>query len=158
MFCLGAYFPINEINPIDFWRQYKIHIIIFFAFFGITDIFLHQGIVDLSDLGFDIGLPFHRLALIANTFFMIWLGTYLYDKGWRFPHLSKAAFFIFCTHYPINAAIRSVANRFPQWPDAVHILLYALSVAAVTLICYSLFRLLSRYAPWFIRISTGDRA
>ena len=158
MFCLGAYFPINEINPIDFWKQYKIHIIIFFAFFGVTDIFLHQGIITLDDLGFDPNLPVHRLALIANTFFMIWLGTYLYDKNWHFPNLSKAAFFIFCTHYPINAAIRSVANKFPQWSDGAHILLYIVSVAAVTLICYGLFRILSRYAPWFIRISTGDRA
>lgn len=158
MFCLGAYFPINEINPIDFWRQYKIHIIIFFAFFGVTDMLLHQGIVDLSGLGFDIALPFHRLALIANTFFMIWLGTYLYDRGWRYPRLSKAAFFIFCTHYPVIAAIRAVAAKCPHWPDAVHLVYYTITVFVTLFICYGLFQILSRYAPWFIRLSTGDRA
>lgn len=158
MFCLGAYFPIHEINPIDFWKQYKVHIIFFFTFFGICDIFLHQGIINFREIiDFDVNLLFHRMALIANTFFMIWLGTYLYDRGWHFPSLSKAAFFIFCTHYPVNAAIRSVANKYPQWSDATHLLLYVLSVAIVTFICYSLFRLLSRYAPWFIKLSTGDR-
>jgi len=157
MFCLGAYFPINEINPIDFWKQYKIHIIIFFVAFGVCDIFLHQGIISFAELGFDINLPIHRLALIANTFFMIWLGTYFFDRDWKFPNLSKAAFFIFCTHYPINAAIRAVANKYPQWSDGIHIMLYIISVALVTIICYSMFRLLSRYWPWFIRVSTGDR-
>jgi hypothetical protein len=156
MFSLGAFFPINEINPIDFWKQYKIHIIILFVVFGILDNYLHIASVDNSITTL-FNLPVHRMALVANTFFVIWLGTYLYDREWRFPKLSKAAFFIFCVHFPLMKAIRKICKRFLEWSDGIHILLYFISVALITVICYLMFRLLSRYCPWFIRVSTGDR-
>ncbi len=153
MFSLGAYFPLKEINPIDFWRQYKIHILFFFVCFGLADNYMH-----IVGIGGNAALVVHRLALVTNTFFMIWLGTYFYDRGWRFPRLSRAAFFIFCIHFPIMIGIRSVAAKHLEWPDSVHLLVYVVSVSLVTAICYGIFALLSRYAPWFIRISTGDRA
>lgn len=159
MMSLGAYFSIKGINPITFLNKYKILVVIFFVFFGLGDIFLHQGIINPNNVfTSDISLPFHRLALIGNTFIILLIGSFLYKRGWHFPNLSKAAFFIFCIHYPLNAAVRSVAKLYPQWPDMVHILLYVASVAIVILICYGLFRILNRYQPWFIRISTGGRS
>jgi hypothetical protein len=156
MFSLGAFFPINEINPIDFWKQYKIHIIIFFIVLGTLDIYFHTASVD-SSIKVMVGLPIHRMALIANSFFVIWLGTYLYDREWRFPKLSKAAFFIFCLHFPLTKAVREIANRHLEWPDGFHLFLYVVSVVAVTSLCYGAYLFLNRYWPWFIRVSTGDR-
>lgn len=157
MFSLGAYFPINDINPIDFWKQYKNHILIIFLVLGVWDNFLHIAPID-SSIAAMVGLPVHRLALIANTFFVIWLGTFLYDRDWRFPNLSKAAFFIFCIHFPLMKIIRKqICKSHLEWSDGTHIMAYFISLAIVTFICYFMFKFLSRHWPWFIRVSTGGR-
>lgn len=156
MFFLGAYFPICAQDPIKFWRRYKRLLLLAFFLIGLCDMSLHQFIT--LDLPYDINQPIHRLSLIFNSFIIVlWLGNFMYEKGWRFPSLSEAAFFIFCTHQPLIAVIRAVTNRFPQWSDYAHILIYFITVFVVTLVCYGLFWILRRYAPWFIRISTGGR-
>lgn len=152
MFCLGAFFPIIEINPLDFLRAYRMDIILLFLIFGIAD---NVGHIFFNS--FEYNLQLHRLSLVFNTFFIMWLGVFLYDHGMRFKYLSNAAFFVFCTHYPINAVIRKVATIHSEWPDSVHLALYFVSVALVAGICLGLYSLLNRFAPRFLRLSTGDR-
>ena len=151
MFSLGAVFPVLDINPMDLLDTHKIDIFGLFIIFGIADCITHIFFPT------PYNLMIHRLALIANTFFSLWVGLYLHRKGIESKYLSKAAFFVFCTHYPIMQAVRAACNHFPGLSDGIHILLYLLSVALVTGICLMLYNLLNRYWPWFLRISTGNR-
>lgn len=151
MFSLGAVFPVLDINPMDLLETHKIDIIGLFIIFGIADCVTHMFFPT------PYGLQIHRLALISNTFFCIWLGYYMHCHGAESNYLSKTAFFVFCTHYPVMQAIRGVASHFPQWPSLIHIILYFLSVAIVTAICLLFYNLLNRYWPWFLRLSTGNR-
>ena len=129
----------------------KIDIIGLFIIFGMADCVTHMFFPT------PYGLQIHRLTLITNTFFCIWLGYYMHSHGAESNYLSKTAFFVFCTHYPVMQAIRSVASHFPQWPSLIHIIIYFISVAIVTAICLLFYNLLNRYWPWFLRLSTGNR-
>ena len=151
MFSLGAVFPVLEINPMDLLHERKFDIIGFFVLFGLADCITHMFYHTPYDL------QIHRLALIANTFFCLWLGLFLHRKGIKSNYLSKAAFFLFCTHYPLMQGIRAVCNRFPHWHDAIHIFLYFLSIVIVTGVCLTFYNLLNRYAPRFLHLATGDR-
>lgn len=151
MFSLGAVFPVLDINPMDLLDRYMPDIIGLFIIFGVADCVTHIFWPT------PYNLQIHRLALIANTFFCLWLGLWLHRRGIESKYLSKTAFFVFCTHYPLMKTIRMVCSHFPQWPDSVHIVLYFLSVAIVAGLCLLAYNLLNRYWPWFLRISTGNR-
>ena len=152
MFSLGAFFAIIDINPLDFLRVYKLDIVLLFVVFGLADNVGHIGFPT-----FAWNLQLHRLSLVFNTFFVMWLGVYLYDRGVRFTYLSNAAFFVFCTHYPINMVVRKVMTHWPEWPDAVHVVLYFVSVAVVAVACLMFYNLMSRYTPRLLQLATGNR-
>lgn len=151
MFSLGALFPVLDINPMDLLDGFKEMIIGLFVVFGLADCVTHMYFVT------PYNLQIHRLALITNTFFCIWLGYFLHQRGVESKYLSKTAFFVFCVHYPIMMAVRGAAGHFPQWSDVTHIIVYFLSVALVTAVCLGLYELLNRYCPWFLHKATGDR-
>ena len=151
MFSLGAYFPICDRNPIEVFDKYRVLFVCAFLFFAIMD-FLHLYV------SIPFALPFHRLSLVANTFFCISiLGEFLYRHHLYSSFLSKSAFFVFCIHYPFVTNLRPFFKMINGRPDIVLVLSYLGSVVCVTLLCVFLFMFLKRIMPGFMNVVTGNR-
>ena len=151
MFSLGAYFPISGKNPIDIFDRYKVVFIGAFLLLATMDI-LHLYI------NIPFALPFHRLSLIANTFFVIcMLGEILIRRHIYSPLLSKSAFFVFCIHYPLTLVLRPLYSIISGFPDIVLVMAYLASVICVTLIGVAVYKLLSWMMPGFLNVITGNR-
>ena len=152
MFSLGAYYPICKKDPIDLFNRFKAFFISAFLFFAIIDI-LHLYI-DMRMLA----LPFHRLSLIANTYFAIGiLGEYMYRHHLYSRSLSKSAFFVFCIHYPFTLLLRPLFSCLNMYPDIVLIIAYFVSVFCVAVCSVLIYKLLSCWMPTFLNIVTGNR-
>lgn len=151
MFSLGAYFSICDKNPIEVFEKYRVLVVCVFLFLAIMD-FLHLYV------SIPFALPFHRLSLVANTFFCIsFLGEFLYRHHLYSPFLSKSAFFVFCLHYPFVTNIRPIFKVISGLSDIVLVLSYLGSVACVTFLCVFLFLLFKRMVPGFVIAVTGNR-
>ena len=151
MFSLGAYFSICDKNPIEVFDKNKRLFVSAFLFLAFMD-FLHLFVP------VPFALPFHRLSLVANTFFCIsFLGEFLYRHHFYSSFLSKSAFFVFCIHYPFVTNLRPILKMINRQPDIVLVLSYLGSVVCVTLLCIFLFMLLRRIMPGFMNVVTGNR-
>lgn len=151
MFSLGAYFPISGMNPMELFDRYKIFFIGAFVLLAVLDV-LHLFI------SIPFALPVHRLALIANTFFVICLcGELLYRHQIYSSLLSKSAFFVFCIHYPFTLALKPLFERINGLPDAILILAYFASVTCIALVCVVLYKLMNLLMPRFLNVITGSR-
>lgn len=151
MFSLGAYFPICNRNPIELYEKYKVKFIDAFLFLAIMD-FLHLYV------SIPFALPFHRLSLVANTFFCIsFLGEFLYRHHIYSSLLSKSSFFVFCIHYPFTTYLRPVFERINGLHDVILVVAYLLSVVCITLLCVFVYKLLTSIMPSFVNIITGNR-
>lgn len=151
LFTLGAYFPICGKNPIELCEKYKIFVVCAFIFLAVMD-FLHLLI------SIPFALPFHRLSLVANTFFCIsFIGEFLYRHHIYSYFLSKSAFFVFCIHYPFVTNLRSLFSKFSASSDILLVVAYFSSVVGVTLLCVFMFGLLRRIMPGVMNVVTGNR-
>ena len=122
-----------------------------FFFLAVMD-FLHLYV------SIPLALPFHRLSLIANTFFCIWfLGEFMYRHHIYSSFLSKSAFFVFCIHYPFVTNLRPIFTMLNGQSDIIHVFFYLGAVIGVTILCVLLFMLLKCIIPSFINIVTGNR-
>lgn len=151
MFSLGTYFPIFGKNPIELCEKYKVFVTSVFIFFAVMD-FLHLFV------SIPFALPFHRLSLVANTFFCIsFIGEFLYRHHIYSYFLSKSAFFVFCIHYPFVTNLRSLFLKLSASSDIILVIAYLSSVIGVTLLCVFLFGLLKHILPGFMNFITGNR-
>lgn len=151
MFSIGAYFPISENNPIEVFEKYKVLFVCAFFFLAVMD-FLHLYV------SIPLALPFHRLSLVANTFFCIcFLGEFMYRHHIYSSFLSKSAFFVFCIHYPFVTNIRPLFARLSLSSDLILLMAYLSSVIGVTLLCVFGFGLFKRIAPDIMNVVTGNR-
>lgn len=152
MFSLGAYFPINGYNPMTIFVKYKYIFIVFFVFLGITDLshpFIHVPYAP----------QIHRMSLITNVFFLIWIGQYLSKYHFLYsPSLSKSAFFVFCIHYPLVQCTKVLFSRLGNSPDTMIFVAYLFCVTCVTVITVSVYYLMRRLMPGFLNFITGSRA
>lgn len=151
MFSLGAYFPICGKNLIELCEKYKVFVVCAFISFAVMD-FLHLFV------SIPFALPFHRLSLIANTFWGIsFIGEFLYRHHIYSSFLSKSAFFVFCIHYPFVTNLRPLFSKLSASSDILPIVAYFCSVVGVTLLCVFLFALLKHIMPNFMNVITGNR-
>ncbi len=151
MFSLGAFFPIDDINPIDLLTEHKLDIAGFFVLFGAADIICHEWFPT------PFNAEIHRLSLITNTFFWLRLGLFLHNRGIYFTKLSETAFFIYCSHFPIMLAICSLLPKGDDVSDGALIVYYFLSVIITVAICLGLYWAAHRYLPLLLRVATGNR-
>ena len=151
MFSLGAYFPVCDRNPIEVFEKYKVLFVSAFLLLAIMD-FLHLYV------SIPFALPFHRLSLVANTFFCIsFLGEFLYRHHFYSSFLSKSAFFVFCIHYPFVTNLRPIFTMTNGQSDIILVFLYLGAAISVTLLCVLVFFLLKRMMPGFVNVVTGNR-
>jgi hypothetical protein len=151
MFSIGAYFPISDKNPIEVFEKYKVLFVCAFFFLAVMD-FLHLYV------SIPLALPFHRLSLVANTFFSIcFLGEFMHRHHIYSSFLSKSAFFVFCIHYPFVTNLRPLFSRLSLSSDLILVMAYLSSVIGVTLLCVLGFGLFKRIAPGIMNVVTGNR-
>lgn len=151
MFSLGAYFSICDKNPIEVFDKYMRLFVSAFLFLAFVD-FLHLFVP------VPFALPFHRLSLVANTFFCIsFLGEFLYRHHLYSSFLSKSAFFVFCIHYPFVTNLRPIFTMINGQSDIIHVFLYLGAVIGVTILCVLVFVLLKRMMPGLVNVVTGNR-
>ena len=151
-FCLGAYFSIHGINPLEIAIKQKKPILILFALFAIADIAMHT-IAETS-----VKLQVHRLSLIFNIPTLLLLADHCSRKGYSSKLLPNAAFIVFAIHYPIVVVLRKVcATKFAYASDDIHILLYCVCVIIATLLSMGFYHILDRFFPKTKNILSGNR-
>lgn len=151
-FCLGAYFSIHHINPLQVFVKQKALFLSFFAIFAICDIGSHVA------YGTPVNLQLHRFALIFNIPALLLLADYCERHHYSSKTLPNAAFIVFCVHYPIVVILRKLCiAKFPEASDSVHILLYFACVVASTLLSLGFYFCLDKFLPNIKRILSGNR-
>ena len=150
MFSMGAYFPICGKNPIIFFEQYKVMFLSMFSCLFFADI-AHTI----------IHVPYfqqiHRLSLVSNVFFLLWIGERLSNHHLYSVNLSKSAFFVFCIHYPLVLPPKTFFSRASSMPDIILIGLYVVGVVTVTVSSVFIYMILRKFVPKFLLLITGSR-
>lgn len=150
-FCLGAYFPLSNINPMAFLDKHKKVFVIAMIMLGIAD-------VTTNTVYFiPFNLQIHRLAILSNIICIPIIGNYFISHQLSMKSLSNMAFFIYCIHLPFVALFRKPVLLHPEWSDSVHIFLYFLSVLSVTIITIFIYKMTKRLWPSFLKLATGNR-
>jgi len=151
-FCLGAYFSIHDINPLEIVSKNKKLFLTLFVLSAIADIAMHTG------WSTTIGLQAHRLSLILNIPALLLMADLCVNKGISSKLLPNAAFIVFAVHYPIVVALRKMCVAlFADASDGFHILLYFACVIISTLLSLSIYWLLDRYLPKVKNVLSGNR-
>ena len=151
-FCLGAYFSIFNMNPLQIVVDNKTIVITLFCIFAASDIFSHVAI------GTPINLQLHRISLIFNIPALLLLADFCVRHGFTSKLLPNSAFIVFCVHYPIVVLLRKICiSRFIHFSDGIHILLYFICVIIATLLSIGIYSILERYFPKLKNILSGNR-
>lgn len=151
-FCLGAYFSILNINPLETIIKNKLYYFALFVLFAAGDIISHVAIST------PINLQIHRFALVFNIPVLLLLADYCVQRGYTNKRLMNSAFIVFCVHYPIVVILSKFCiSQFSDASDFAHILLYFLCVILSTSISLGFYLLLDRYMPNVKRILSGNR-
>ena len=151
-FCIGAYFSIWSIDPLEFIMKNKSIFLTLFVIFAIGDIVSHIAV------GAALNLQIHRLSLIFNIPALFLLADYCIQYGYSNNLLPNAAFIVFCVHYPIVVILRKFCiAQFSNASDVVHIMLYFLCVIISTLLSLGLYILMNRFIPNIKNILSGNR-
>lgn len=153
-FSLGAYFSIENINPLTFMKRHSKMCLTLWGICSVADYATH------TVLGFEGSLIIHRVSLLMNIFAFILIADLCTNKS-KFLNnelLSKSSFWIFTIHYPLVIVIRSACVKyFAESSDMWHVLLFFVSVVVITLICLLSYQILMKIWPSFVRITTGNR-
>lgn len=150
MFSIGAYFPICGRNPIVFFEQYKVLFLSMFSCLFFADI--AHTIIHVPHFQ-----QIHRLSLVANVFFILWIGERLSKHHLYSAYLSKSAFFVFCIHYPLVLPLKTLFSRASSMPDIILIGLYVAGVVTVAVSSIIIYMILHKFFPKFIHLITGSR-
>lgn len=151
-FSLGAFFSIQEMNPLETIYKKKRLILTLFVIFAIGDILSHMYIDT------PVNLQIHRLSLIFNIPALFMLGDWCVRHGYTSSFLPNAAFIVFCIHYPIVIILRKICvTQYLGASDIVHILLYFACVVISTVLSLSFYQVLNSYFPKVKNILSGNR-
>ena len=151
-FSLGAYFSIHDINPLQKIHERKGIILFLFVFFFISDIVSHTIYIT------PVNLQIHRLALILNIPALLLIAEYCVHHHVTNQMLPKAAFIVFCVHYPIVVVLRKFCvSYYSNAPSVNHILMYFACVIATVLLSIGIFLFLNNFFPNVKNVLSGNR-
>lgn len=150
-FTLGAYFPLRNVSLMDLLDKYRSYFVVALLLFGLADILTN------TILPVPFNLQIHRLAVLTNILTIPLVGQLFLSRNMPMKSLSKMAFFIYCVHLPLVALFRKPVLQFPELSEGAHIVLYLLTVVAVTFMTVWLYQLTRRLLPSFLKLATGNR-
>ena len=151
-FSIGAYFSIEQKNPIDMLQKYRI-------------VFMCLGtlafLIDWAHCFVNVpnALFFHRISLLLNIFLLLFVGSYIGNINYLGREiLDKSAFWIYTVHYPMTLAFGNISARYlqeaPDWQVFVY---YWCTVLCVTALCVISYVILHRMCPKVLSFVTGNR-
>ncbi len=152
-FSLGAFFSIQDKNPLSLFIQHKTLFISLCLLLAGADIITHTAFPTA------INLQIHRFALIANIPVLFLLAHHITTKEKLSPaasYLSNSAFIVFSIHYPIVVMLRKgCIQLFSDSNDFIQITLYFVCIIITTLLSLLFYQVL----PTKIKnILSGNRA
>lgn len=148
-FSFGAYFSIN--NKSIQREIHKISKLLFISFplIVVADATLHYTIV---------GYYLHRTQTLMGTLFILALIPTLLEKGKirDITFLSASSFFLYVAHDPLLRFMRRFSLKFTDHSsDFQAIMSYFITAILNISIVYAIYWVLQKYAPWFIKKTTG---
>ena len=153
-FNLGAYFAIQEINPLELITRRRKLFIFIWLFIALADLLTH------SIIPFEGAFYCHRLSLIINIFAFLMFAD-MVVKGDRTKvnsFLAGSVFWVYAIHDHLAIALRRLCMTYlGSVNDLLHVLLYALTVIIVTLLCLASYYIMNRLFPRFVKFATGNR-
>ena len=152
-FCIGAYFSIEQRNPINVLWKYRI------AFVAVCLLFF---LVDWSHCYWEIpyALYVHRLSLMLNIFMLLLVGSHIGNQHYLGQELlNHSAFWIYTVHYPMTLALGAVSARYLQGiADWQMFVFYWFGVLFITALCVVIYAVLHRLCPKVLSFVTGNRS
>ena len=152
-FCMGAYFSIQQINPLTTIQKRKVAIFTVWIIFFVIDWAEHS----LCFLSY--GLIVHRISLVCNIFVLLLVGNYFRgNQSNVWLTMNKSSFWIYAVHYPLTIAIGKTSDHIlGNLNDWQLLLFYFLCVIGVTTICVFSYAGLNKLCPQLMSIITGKR-
>lgn len=153
-FCVGAYFSIFNINPLNLFMSKRNVFLLFFFLFGIGDILVHV------EIDSPIKLQIHRLALFFNIPALFILANQITKNhiSYKTKFLSQSTFIVFCIHYPIVLLLRKLCViYFENATNGVHIFFYFICVIISTVLSIGFYYVLDKYFPKIKLLISGYR-
>jgi len=152
-FSVGAYFSIEQKNPIFLLQKYKI---VFLCFWAIVFLF------DWAHCFWNVScfLYVHRISLLLNIFLLLLVGSYFGNKQYLGREtLEKSAFWIYTVHYPMTIAFGTIfAKYLLETPDWLVFVYYWFTVLCVITLCVISYVILHRLCPKVLSFVTGRRS
>lgn len=152
-FSLGAYFSIEQKNPIVVLWEHKI------VFVGIWIIaFLIDWVHCFINIPY--ALYIHRISLLLNIFLLLLVGSYYGGKHYLGREtLDKSAFWIYTVHYPMTIAFGTISARYLlEAPDWLVFVFFGCTVLCATALCVFSYVVLHRLCPKVLAFATGNRS
>lgn len=152
-FSIGAYFSIEQKNPIVVLQKQKIAFLCIWAVAFFID-WAHCFMI------VPYALYFHRISLLLNIFLLLLVGSYFGNKHYLGREiLDKSAFWIYTVHYPMTIAFGTISARYlleaSDWQVFVY---YWCIVLCITALCVISYVILHRLCPKLLSFITGNRS
>ncbi len=148
-FSLGAYFSIHQRSLTQEMSKISILVFTIFPIIVIMD-FLLNGTV--------YGYYIHRTQTFTGTLFIIALISMLLKKGkiHDIVFLSSSSFFLYVTHDPLLRFMRRFSLKLVDHNSEFQVITtYLVTVIINIAIVYTIYWILRKYAPWFLKWTTG---
>ena len=152
-FSIGAYFSIEQKNPIVVLQKYKIAFLCIWAVAFLID-WAH------CFMNVPYALYFHRISLLLNIFLLLLVGSSFGNKHYLGREiLDKSAFWIYTMHYPMTIAFGTISAKYLlEAPDWLVFVYYWFTVLCITTLCVISYVILHRLCPKVLSFITGNRS
>jgi hypothetical protein len=153
-FNLGAYFAINDINPLKVTKIRKRILLYIWGAFAIADYFSH------SIFPTEVAFYLHRISLVLNIFGFIHIADTIVkgNKQKVNSFLAGSVFWVFATHDHLAIALRRLCVKyFSNYSDIVQVTLYFATVIIVIAICLTSYQITKYLFPHLVNFATGNR-
>lgn len=148
-FSLGAYFSIKNRSLTHEIHKISKFLFTIFPLLIVADAVLHHTI---------IGYYLHRTQTFVGTLFILALIPILLEKGKirDITFLSTSSFFLYVAHDPLLRFMRRVSLKLIDHSSEFQaIISYFITAILNICIVYAIYWILQKYAPWFLKITTG---
>lgn len=150
-YSLGAWFSINHKSLTVSIEQQSKFFLILFPIIMIADLLLPN---------ISISFYLHRIFTLTGVFFVIAVISFLLKKGRirDIAFLSSSSFFLYVTHDPMLRFIRKFSLKLIDQSSELQIIIsYFAAIIVDIAIVYAVYWILYKYAPCFLKWTTGNR-
>ncbi len=153
-FNLGAFFAINNINPLQTTEWSKSILFSIWALFAIADYLSH------TFMPLEGAFYIHRISLVLNIFGFLHIADMIThgNKQKTNTFLAGSVFWIFATHDHLAIAIRRICVKYlSDYSDIIQVILYFTTFFIVLGICLASYKITKYAFPRLVNFATGNR-